>query len=372
MLSVTRTALESKSLANLGKQTWKLDDIPDRDSAGIHYIDRVEFNVAISALTQGGGGAASPLAQHNILGQITMNANDGKAWGPNNVNAQTVDESRYLATGKPLPFARDINGDANVAAGAGPVTRAFRVVFDFDAYGRPGTYTPPASYFKNGSITSVLAVPANNTTLTGTIQVVVYTHGEPKLRAVPRIELTANNLNSKDFTWQGSGVLLQAFLESSADVVAADITNLTMKGSGGFEIMSQVDILASRSESYVHNPEVAASNLLRHFCDPVGGTTPRAVPVFPATPTYEGIQSLPSSDKYTSKLVGAPTITNYAACTVVAAPMSTEEGNKQLIAQGADRDAIASTMHDVPGGVVHNDRLKSFIPKVVSTPSVVK
>lgn len=367
-----RIPLKSQSLALTGAQTWDFKKLKARDSSGIHYIDRIEFLVIITAITQGGGAAAAPRDLHNILSGVIVEANDGDAWGPNNVNAQTIDESRYQATGMALPYAGDIAGDANVAAGAGPVTRSFRVVWDYNAYGRPGTYTPPAVFFKAaGSISITITPPGSNVTLTGTIQPIVYTHGEAKMRAVPRITLRGNKINALDFQFPGNGMCLQMGLEKTTAWAAADMTNISVQADD-MALLTQDPVLYERADDYNENPEVTACYLLRHFMDPVGGTYPYAIPVFPPEPTTAGIAALPTADAYTAKIVGAVDPTLVTAYTVIVDPLDKSFASLQLQAQGAEKGATAMTAHDVPGGVVHNDRIANYVGLVLQTPAAVK
>lgn len=347
-------------------QEFPLNGLPARLAEGIAYLRALILDVNITAITQGGGGAATPLDLHNIIQQALVSDGDGKPWGPVLMNGQTLSEHDYIGTAEAIPFT-DANGDAQVGAGAGPVARRFQLIYDYGMFGEEGKeFCPPCAALQSGnfkvSMQTANANTTGNPTLTATLYGVVYP--QAKIKAVPRIVTQVAQVPSQNDKLPGSGMLLSHFLECTAAIVAADITNITLDGDG--PILRQADVLNLRGREYNQNPEVTSCLRTRHFADPVGATFPRAVPVYPATKGRNvPLSARPRSQRYNQLWVGAPTIGNWRNVTTVAMELSDVETERQWSANGVkEAPSDANTLYGASNGnIVVNDSLKPYLAK---------
>lgn len=357
--------LGSKTFSS-APQNIPLDSLPSVEAGGISRLKALVMDVNITAITSGAGGAITPVDLHNITSQIKVD--DGKnVWGPELLNGQTLSEIDFQASGRARPFT-DANGDANIALSTGPVARRFRLVWDFSNYGKDGTeYCPACDVLRDGKFSWSYTAPANisgNPTIAWTLY--AETFPSAKVYAAPRLTARAQQFPSKQFSVQSSGFLMLWLAESSANVVAADLTNVSLSASGG-PVMEQADVLNLRGREYDMNPSVTSALLQQHFSDPVGGTFPRAVPLYPNRPTKGMPVSMFANGKLSTIVVGNPTLANYQSVTVTAEDLDGQQTAHQWAKQGSPEAPHAdNTDHaTADGNKLGNDRIRPALGRVL-------
>lgn len=359
-------------------QTIDLSAIPAKEAGGNGFVKLLILDVLCSSITTTAGGTTNPIDLHNIIQQVKVD--DGKTpWGPVVLPGQTLSEHDFLSRGEPWPFSNDINGDNSIAPSTSGATRRFQLVYDYSEFGDTGEeFMPPSAALRTGKLTFSMQLPpfvtAGNLTLTLTAYVV--TMPQAKISAKSRIQTFPTVLASKQFNLGMSGMLLSWFFEASANIVAGDLTNVTLTADGE-PVMNQADVLSLRGVAYHWNPEVTTTQMLRHFCDPVGGTTPRATPVFPNMPGRKmQLSKCPTATTFSALIVGALTLANYTSIATIAEELTDAEVGKQWVAQGAKPGTMPNAgnvrHHSANGNPVVNARIKGYVPHELADPQAVK
>lgn len=342
-----------------GQWSWKLSGLPDFEPGGISYLDAIWLDVNITDLDNAGGDTTSIDIYNAICQAITID--DGtEPWGPSNLLGEHLAESRYLASRRVIPFQGNANGDRTVTAGTN-ATRRFAIVYDYRAYGGElGDATPLCKAMKNGQVSVNFGdLPTNTTSLTCTITCYALTHGEPTVRAVPRILTSKMQLPGMTFDVTQSGIYLQAFLRNSGDFVAADITKV-LADVNGVPLLGNIDPFGFDTlDSFgVANPLVSSSLVQNHFCEVIGGTEPRALEMLSFAPG-QNWSARPMGTGLHVELTGAEDYANLQLITTYARFMDAAFAGRQFTAAGAPDsivDALASGAADVAKAKTKNGR----------------
>lgn len=345
--------LGSEPWAANGSESFKLSGLPDFEPGGISYLDQIWVDVNITDIDNAGGDCEAIDIYNSICQSMTMT--DGtEPWGPVNLSGELLAESRYLARRTVIPFQGNANGDRTVATGSNG-TRRFAIVYDFRAYGGDdGDATPLCKTLKNGSVEiNFGALPTEATSLTATLNVYAVTHGEPTVRAVPRIQTVRQPLASFTFDILQSGIFLQTFIRKNADLAAAEIAKV-LSDVGGIPLTMNSDPFGcNTNEAFGSaNPLVTASLVQNHFCEPVGGTQPRAMELLSFGPK-ENWSRRPQGTGLHFELTGTGTPSDFTVVSTYARFMDATFAGMQLVKAGAPVD-IVKKIEDGAADVVKN------------------
>jgi hypothetical protein len=373
-----KAVLDTKNVPPLGTQTIKFSNLTGSDPTGVQYIDQVILLWNGNFTTSDGGGV-TPYDLHNILSQLTISDGTGP-WGPNNVSGVELAAARYLATAHSIPFASNINGDSAIAEGTSNATRQWQTIWDFSIWN--GNYSPATAVFGPAGFINITTALTPNaaeflTINSLTVTAIAITHGERKLRAVPRMLFQSNVLPSKNYDLNASGLFLLHALENTVEgtgIVASDITNLTLTGADGTQILQTADILGTRPPQFQDNPEISGAHILRSFCDPIGGTNPYVAPVIPFRQTsnaktggHASAENNPVTSKISGILTGGLDYGDYNNLTVNLQVMEQHAVAKQLSALGAPSGSAKKTVHETShGGKPSSTKLHGFVPQVLT------
>lgn len=351
--------LGSRDWSASGSYNFKLTGLPEFEPGGISYLDAIWLDVNCTDIDNAGGTVASVDLYNSIASAITI-TDGSEPWGPSNLTGQQVVESRFLARRTNLMFQGNANGDRDVGAGSNG-TRRFAIVYDFRAYGGDdGDATPLCKAMKNGEVQLTFgALPTNATNLVATITCYALTHGEPTVRAVPRILTQRMPLAALTFDISASGIFLQCFAENAGDWVATDVTKV-LSDVGGIPLTGNTDPFGFDSlEVYGSaNPLVTASLVQNTFCEPIGGTDPRAMELLSFGPK-ENWSRRPMGTGLHFELTGSETAGNITVVTTHARFMDPTAAARQMIAAGAPEDIaekIAKNAGDVVKAKTKNGR----------------
>lgn len=370
--------LRAVSYAASGAESVPLAGLPDFEPGGISYLDALWIDVNITDLDNGGGDTTSIDIYNALCASLTIT--DGtEPWGPSNVTGEILAESRYLAKRTLIPFQGNANGDQTVTAGTN-ATRRFAIVYDFRAYGGdPADFTPLCKALRNGEARIVFgALPTNTTSLTATLTFYAITHGEPEVRAVPRILTFASVIPSLTYDVGADGIFCQHFLRNAADWVATDVTAAVVS-VGGVPWMGNVSPFGCDTTEVqgAANPLVAAALVQNHFSEPIGGTEPRALELLSFQPGAK-LSRRPMGNGLHVELTGGETAGNITQVTTYARFLGPDGAARQFVAAGASDD-VAQKLADGASGVaatktkdgrpIRQPRLMGFLPVQLTDPS---
>lgn len=365
---------QGETVSATGAQDFDLSFI-DRDSGGdLNYLDALWIDYSITALTQGAGSGATVKEIHDTISNVQLQANG--SWGPEALSGSDLAAIHYHARGNAFPWV-DANGDATVAAGAGPVARRFVVpIFCPALFGRQGTeFTPLAEVINSGIVKANFANPdADTTTFTFAATMFAFCHREAKIKAVAPLHYTKQTLKSSNASLpiRGPALLVQHGLwKPGSNRTAAEVTEVVLK-SGNQSILSLADPTNTFNPALWQNPEVTSIRLVRHFADPVGGTNINYLPLVPNGKQREtSISEMASGLSFDQNLLGSLTASQYQNLSVWAEALEDTEVERQWASVGAIGSAAAGSPHTMNGNANANDRLYPYLPRVFSNPAAV-
>lgn len=366
---------QGETVSATGAQDFDLSFI-DRDSGGdLNYLDALWIDFSITALTQGAGSGATVKEIHDSISNVQIQSNG--PWGPEALSGSDLAALHYHARGMAFPWT-DANGDATVAAGAGPVARRFIVpIFCPAWFGREGTeFTPLAECLNSGILKANFANPdADTTTFTFAATLFAMCHREAKIKAVAPLHYTKQTLKSSNASLpiRGPALLVQhGVYKPAASRTAAEITEVMLK-SGNQSILTLSDATNLYNPWLWQNPEVTSMRIVRHFADPVGGTNINYLPLTPNGRQKDtSLSEMASGLSFDQNLLGSLTASQYQNLSVWAEALEDTEVERQWASVGAIGSAKDGSEATRNGNANANNRLYPYLPRVFSAGAVAK
>lgn len=300
---VTGTASEQ------GLKPIELSRIPATENGEPVYVREIFADILHTEIDLGAGGqAVTPVQLHNQVAAFTVS--DGKKpWGPDKLTGSQLAAFYKIMTGENIPFqgGSSNEGDANIADTEVNEVRRIAVRYPYWALGgEEGDACPPAVALRKGHLHVRWAgFPTNMTKDLATVKYYAEIYTENELCAAPRVRTFADTIPTKKSILAFAGTLRSLILENSADWADADISRFDLKSDRGHLLENVAPLHTNFVPNWI-NPEITSARMQRHFCEPLGGTDPRFVQVFPfnrAGKPYQ-ISKLPTSSSYKVEITG--------------------------------------------------------------------
>jgi hypothetical protein len=368
---------ETQAVASNGNRNFKLNGIKTQGPGGIGRLKRVIIDLDLDITTDATVGGMTTAELYKLVASVTIS--DGKeSWGANQLPGVALAARDYISSGRAHSYIEKASGDAAIPASTNNAIRHFQLVYDYGRYGEKGDELCPASkeFVDNGTVNVKFGVfPDNVTVNTGNIQVICEGFFEPKVKAVPRIFTEVMSPTGNDTALGFSGQLLALDLMQPLNdpgtapdhFDGTEISTMTLSADS-VSIIDQTDPQLLRPEELNVNPEVASADVQRHFVDPIGGTNPVVLPLFPLGPT-DGcpLGNLPTGDTFQLKLVGTGAFADMQLIKTYSRKLTNPDIGLQWKKCGCkDPSVDASTkIHDTANKApLVNDRLDGFLPVV--------